>query len=157
METTEQPLKYHAIRERVRWGDVDAAGIIFYGSYVRFFEFAESELFRVIGLPYSKLAEIHHVWLPRVHVEVDFRSPAKLEDLLEVRVAISKLGGSSIGLKFEAYRIHDPEGEGPVVSNVMVAEASYVLVCVDHVSFDKVAIPPTLRERLLPYTSSPVD
>ena len=41
------------IEERVRWGDVDAANIIFYGSYIRFFEIAETELFRAVGLPYG--------------------------------------------------------------------------------------------------------
>ena len=40
-----QPWKF-TIEERVRWGDVDAARIIFYGAYIRFFEFAETELFR---------------------------------------------------------------------------------------------------------------
>ena len=46
-------LKKFTIEERVRWGDVDAAGIIFYGSYIRFFEIAETELFRAVGLPYG--------------------------------------------------------------------------------------------------------
>ena len=36
----------YRIQERVRWGDVDAARIIFYGAYIRFFEFAETELSR---------------------------------------------------------------------------------------------------------------
>ena len=43
----------HRIVERVRRGDVDAASIIFYGAYIRFFEFAETELFRSVGLPYG--------------------------------------------------------------------------------------------------------
>ncbi len=41
------------IEEYVRWSDVDFAGIIFYGSYVRFFELAETELFRAAGLPFG--------------------------------------------------------------------------------------------------------
>ena len=44
--------KKFTIEERVRWGDVDAARIIFYGAYIRFFEFAETELFREVGLHY---------------------------------------------------------------------------------------------------------
>ena len=42
--------KKFTIEERVRWGDVDAARIIFYGAYIRFFEIAETELFRSVGL-----------------------------------------------------------------------------------------------------------
>ena len=56
--------KKYTIEERVRWGDVDAARIIFYGAYIRFFEFAETELFRSVGLPYSVMFEELDVWLP---------------------------------------------------------------------------------------------
>ena len=41
------------IRERVRWIDCDAAQIIHYGSYIRFFEIAETEMYRSVGLPYA--------------------------------------------------------------------------------------------------------
>ena len=47
----------YTIEDRVRWGDVDAARIIFYGAYIRFFEIAETELFRAVGLPYSVMFE----------------------------------------------------------------------------------------------------
>ena len=45
------------IREFVRWSDVDKAGIIHWGAYVRFFEMAETEMFRAVGLPYSRVFE----------------------------------------------------------------------------------------------------
>ena len=54
------------IEERVRWGDVDAARIIFYGAYIRFFEIAETELFRAVGLPYGVIFDEIDLWLPRV-------------------------------------------------------------------------------------------
>ena len=56
-----------SIEERVRWGDVDAARIIFYGAYIRFFEFAETELFRAVGLPYGVMFDELDIWLPRAH------------------------------------------------------------------------------------------
>ena len=49
------------IEEYVRWSDVDAAGIIFYGSYVRFIELAETELFRAAGLPYGEVFDRYGV------------------------------------------------------------------------------------------------
>ena len=76
--------KKFTIEERVRWGDVDAARIIFYGAYIRFFEFAETELFRDVGLPYGVLFDQADIWLPRVHLECDFHQAARLDDLLEV-------------------------------------------------------------------------
>ncbi len=66
-------LKYK-IEERVRWGDVDAARIIFYGAYIRFFEFAETELFRAVNLPYSVMFDELDVWLPRVNARFAARA-----------------------------------------------------------------------------------
>lgn len=94
MESMNQFHKF-TIEERVRWGDVDAAGIIFYGAYIRFFEIAETELFRAVGLPYGKIFEELNIWLPRVHLECDFHRAAQMDDLLEVSVYLARIGKSS--------------------------------------------------------------
>ncbi|HEX2166505.1 MAG TPA: hypothetical protein VHG09_04640, partial [Longimicrobiales bacterium] len=59
------------VRERVRWSDVDAAGIVCYGMYLRFFELAESELFRTVGLPVRTLSGEYGLWLVRHRIECD--------------------------------------------------------------------------------------
>ena len=56
------------VEEYVRWSDVDAAGIIFYGSYVRLFELAEMELFRAAGLPFGTVFDTYNIYLPLVSV-----------------------------------------------------------------------------------------
>src|SRR4026208_1418590 len=96
--------KTFTIEERVRWGDVDAARIIFYGAYIRFFEFAETELFRAVGLPYSVMFDELDIWLPRAHLECDFRRVAQLDDLLEVSVFVGRIGRKSLRLNFEVRR-----------------------------------------------------
>ena len=131
------------IQERVRWGDVDAAGIIFYGAYIRFFEFAETELFRAAGLPYGVMFEELDIWLPRVHLECDFHRAAKLDDLLEVSVFVGRIGRSSLRLNFEVRR----HGESD-----LVATAHFVLVTVRRSTFETVMIPEQLRQRLAAYT-----
>lgn len=137
-----------SIEERVRWGDVDAAGIIFYGAYIRFFEFAETELFRQVGLSYGVMFEELDIWLPRVHLECDFHRAAKLDDLLEVTVFVGKFGRSSIRLNFEVRR----KGESD-----LIATAHFVLVTVRRNTFATVDVPDELRKRLVPFTSIPVD
>ncbi len=131
------------IEERVRWGDVDAARIIFYGAYIRFFEIAETELFRAVGLSYGRMFDELDIWLPRAHLECDFRSAAQLDDLLEVYVYVGHIGTKSLRLNFEVRR----KGEDP-----LVAEAHFVLVAVRRDSFQTVPIPEDLRRRLAPYT-----
>lgn len=131
------------IEERVRWGDVDAARIIFYGAYIRFFEFAETELFRAVGLPYGVMFDELDVWLPRAHLECDFRRAAQLDDLLEVCVHVGRIGKASIRLNFEVRRKGETE---------LVAEAHFVLVSVRRDTFETVPVPAELQRRLAPYT-----
>jgi YbgC/YbaW family acyl-CoA thioester hydrolase len=131
------------IEERVRWGDVDAARIIFYGAYIRFFEIAETELFRSVGLPYGRAFDELDVWLPRAHLECDFRQAAQLDDLLEVSVYVGRIGTKSLRLNFEVRRSGDPS---------IVAEAHFVLVAVRRNTFDSVPVPDELKRRLAPYT-----
>lgn len=139
-----QFLKF-TIEERVRWGDVDAARIIFYGAYIHFFEFAETELFRAVGLPYSVMFDELDIWLPRAHIECDFRSAAQLDDLLEVSVYLGRVGTKSLRLNFEVRR----KGE-----DALVAEAHFILVAVRRDTFETVNIPDELKHRLAPYTKS---
>ena len=139
-------MKKFTIEERVRWGDVDAARIIFYGAYIRFFEFAETELFRSVGLPYSVMFDELDVWLPRVHLECDFHRAAQLDDLLEVSVYVGKFGTKSMHLNFEVRR----KGE-----ELLIADAHFVLASVRRDTFETVIIPDELKGRLAPYTKLP--
>jgi YbgC/YbaW family acyl-CoA thioester hydrolase len=136
------PWKY-TIEERVRWGDVDAARIIFYGAYIRFFEIAETELFRAVGLSYGAMFDELDIWLPRAHLECDFHRVAQLDDLLELAVYAGPVGNKSMRLNFEVRR----KGEAEIV-----ADAHFVLVAVRRDTFKTVPIPDDLRQRLAPYT-----
>ena len=137
-----EPWKY-TIEERVRWGDVDAARIIFYGAYIRFFEIAETELFRAAGLSYGRMFDELDVWLPRAHLECDFRRAAQLDDLLEVSVYVGRVGTKSLRLDFEVRRNGESE---------LTATAHFVLVAVDRNTFQSVPLPEDLKRRLAPFT-----
>src|ERR1051326_3452300 len=54
------------MRVQTYWSDSDAAGIVFFPNYFRFFEQAEEELFRSGGKQRQAMLEAHHVWMPRV-------------------------------------------------------------------------------------------
>ncbi|HEX3183871.1 MAG TPA: thioesterase family protein [Pyrinomonadaceae bacterium] len=133
------------IEERVRWGDVDAARIIFYGAYIRFFEYAETELFREVGLQYGVMFDELKIWLPRVHLECDFKRAARLDDLLEVSVFVGHFGTKSMRLNFEVRRKGEEE---------LIATAHFVLAAVNQDTFETVPIPAELRERLAPYAAA---
>ena len=137
--------KKFTIEERVRWGDVDAARIIFYGAYIHFFEFAETELFREVGLHYGKMFDELGIWLPRVHLECDFHRIAQLDDLLVVSVYVGRFGTKSMKLNFEVRRKGSEE---------LVATAHFILAAVNQNTFETVPVPAELREKLAPYTAN---
>lgn len=135
-----------SVSEYVRWEDIDAAGIINYQAYLRFFGLAEVELFRSCGLTYRKLFEEMGIWLPRVHVECDFHHPVRLDELLVVEAYFGKIGTSSIHLHFAVRRDEQRD--------VIVATGKYVLVTVRQGEFTPVEVPQLLRDTLAPYVES---
>ncbi len=142
-----QPHKF-TIEERVRWGDVDAANIIFYGSYIRFFEIAETELFPAVGMPYGKIFDELDIWLPRVHLECDFHRAARMDDLLEVSVHVGKIGRTSLRLNFEVRR----KTEDGTIEKDLMATAHFVLVSTDRKNLKALPVPEELRKSLEPFT-----
>lgn len=130
------------VEEYVRWSDVDYAGIIFYGAYVRFFEIAETELFREAGVPYSQVFDRFGIWLPRAHLSCDFKYPARLDDRLRVGAYFTGFGRSSIRINFDV--VHVGAGE-------LAAVGHEVLVCTDRKTLRPVMLPAELRRVLEPF------
>jgi acyl-CoA thioester hydrolase len=128
----------HVAHERVRWSDVDKMAIIRYDAYVRFFELGEMELFRAAGFPFRVFAERADVTFPRRVLHQDYVSPCVLDELLEVRTRVSRLGTTSLTLAY------DIRGDGGAVR----ATGYMVLVCVDPASFRTRPIPDDLRAGL---------
>ena len=132
-----------SVSEYVRWEDIDAAGIINYQAYLRFFGLAEVELFRSCGLSYKTLFDELGIWLPRVHVECDFFQPVTLDELLVVEAWFGKIGTSSIHLNFAVKRKESPDA--------VVATGGYVLVTVGRGEFRPTPVPEIVRKKLAPY------
>ena len=136
--------KRFTIEEHVRWSDTDRAGIIYYGQFLRFFEIAETELFRAVGLPYAEVFDRFDIWLPRVQIHFDFRKPLVLDDLIEVSAYVGRFGNKSLTLRFEVNK----KGETD-----LVAEGHVVLACVNRSSFKSVSVPSEITKALEPYLS----
>jgi YbgC/YbaW family acyl-CoA thioester hydrolase len=136
------------IDEYVRWSDVDFAGVIFYGAYVRFFEMAETELFREAGVAYGKVFERFDIWLPRAHLDCDFHYPARLDDRLRVAAYFTKFGRTSISLSFDV--LHIASGE-------LAATAHEVLVCADRRALKPQPLPAELISLLDRFRLSAAD
>ena len=126
---------------KVRFGDVDHAGIAYYPNLYHYCHIAFEEFFEeFVGMPYPTLVEREHIGFPTVRVESYFRRPIKYGDVLEVRVGVVRVGESSVTFEFRAAR----SGEGE-----LCFASSHICVAVDMTTFKPERIPKYLREAFL--------
>jgi acyl-CoA thioester hydrolase len=89
----------HRIRIRVYYEDTDAAGIVYHAAYLRFAERARTEMLRRLGLDHASLRARFGLVFTVRRCAIDYRAPARLDDLLEVESGLVRLGGASVDLE----------------------------------------------------------
>ncbi|MBV8898195.1 MAG: acyl-CoA thioesterase [Acidobacteriaceae bacterium] len=124
-----EPFRFHT---RIRFIDTDTSGRIHYTAMFRYFESAEIEFMRGLGVSYTKFG----YGFPRVHVECDFMLSIMHDDPLEIEVFLTKLGRSSVRLEFRTLK----EGQ-------LAARGAVVIACMDKKTEKAIAIPSELREK----------
>ncbi|MDE0941406.1 MAG: tol-pal system-associated acyl-CoA thioesterase [Alphaproteobacteria bacterium] len=110
----------HRFAVRIHWEDTDAAGIVYYANYLRFIERARSDLVGERGVDQAALLADGGVVFPVRRCEIDYLQPASLDDRLEVRTTLRKLGGASLNMDQDIYR-----GEEKLI------QAKVRLACID--------------------------
>src|ERR687885_609494 len=98
----------------VEFGDTDMAGIVHFATFFRYMEAAEHAFLRARGLSVVMEWEGEPIGFPRVSAACDYLSPARFQDVLDVTVAVERLGRSSITYAFEFFK-----GEGAVARGRM--------------------------------------
>ena len=89
---------------RVIYGDTDLAGIVYYATYLRYFEAGRNEHIRACGLRYRDFEEQFGLRLPVSEVSVSYRIPARYDDLVEVETRISEVGRASARFDYRLLR-----------------------------------------------------
>ena len=119
----------------VRFGDVDPAGIAYYPRIFDFVHQANEALWDVhVGRRYYYLVSEEKLGFPLVHAEVDFKHPLRFGDRPIVKVTVSKLGTSSLGLHYVFF-----------VDDVECLDARMTVVCVRLDGLESVPIPAKYR------------
>jgi acyl-CoA thioester hydrolase len=121
---------------RIRFIDTDASGRIHYTAMFRYFESAEIEFFRTLGVSYNAARGYN---LPRVHVECDFMRVIGHDDLITIEVSLTKLGRSSIRLDFRTFKEEE-----------LAANGAVIMACADRKTLASAPIPDDLRAKLSP-------
>jgi acyl-CoA thioester hydrolase len=99
---------------RVYWEDTDAAGIVFYANYLKFFERARTEWLRSLGFEQERLRAGTGIAFVVAETAVRYRLPARLDDVLEITVRVAHLGQASLGVEQQAWRAGDLLAEGTI-------------------------------------------
>lgn len=95
--------KKTVLEYRVPYADTDQMGVVYYGNYLTLFERARNELMRAVGYTY-KACEAEGWMLPVIHAELDYRSPARYDDLLEVTAWVRSMKGVRLEIACEVRR-----------------------------------------------------
>ncbi|MCG8317424.1 MAG: tol-pal system-associated acyl-CoA thioesterase [Pseudomonadales bacterium] len=122
---------------RVFIEDTDAGGIVYYVNYLKFMERARTEWLRSFGYDFTKLHSMNCVFVVK-HAEVNYVSPARMDDLLQVRVTIAKMARTFIVFEQAILR-----GEQ------VLCEATIKVGCVSYDSFRPVKIPEAMQQAFL--------
>jgi len=83
------------IEKKVYYHDTDSGGVVYYANYLKFLEEARTEFCLSRGMDLRKLFE-EGMAFAVVHVEVDYKSPAKYGDTLKIGARVDKIGNSSV-------------------------------------------------------------
>lgn len=89
----------HVFPVRVYFEDTDAGGVVYHANYLKFAERARTEMLRQIGIESSALMAERGLAFAVRHCAVDYRKPARLDDLLEVRSRLARLDNASFVLE----------------------------------------------------------
>jgi len=119
---------------RIYYEDTDAAGVVYHSNYIKYFERARTEYLRSHGLLIAQLAEEGFIF-PVIRVEIDYKSPARHDNLLSITTLPVRTGGSSFTISHTVLRKSDDK---------VLAEGLITLVCVNN-ELKPVRIPAVLR------------
>ena len=85
---------------RVRYGETDQMGYVYYGVYAQYYEVGRVELLRSLGISYRELEEEGFA-LPVVNFEINYKKAAHYDDELTIRTTIKKLPSARIEFHYE--------------------------------------------------------
>jgi len=130
-------MKEHQIQVRVRYSETDQMSVVYHGNYVPYFEMGRVEWLRNKGISYKSLEE-SGIALPIVSMTINYKKPARYDDLLTV---ITKFKNqSSVKIEFDCEIRNE--------NNELLTTAHFILVFVDIILGKPIAPPKYILEFL---------
>lgn len=122
---------------RVYYEDTDNGGVVYYANYLKFMERARTEWLREQGVEQDHLIREHDLIFAVRSAQVDYRKPARFNQLLNVTAAIVKKGGASLTFEHKITPAED--------NNVLLCEGQIRIVCLSASTFAPIPLPETIK------------
>ncbi|MCS6991493.1 MAG: acyl-CoA thioesterase [Chitinophagales bacterium] len=132
----------HEIEIRVRYGEVDMMGYLYYGYYSFYYEQARVETMRSLGISYKRMEELGYL-LPVRDLHIKFIKPAYYDDVVRIRTMILKMPTTRHEFHYEMF---NPQGE-------LINQARTTLVYLDKATRRPLECPQFIKDLLRPYLS----
>ncbi|MBK8721225.1 MAG: acyl-CoA thioesterase [Saprospiraceae bacterium] len=126
---------------RVRYGETDQMGYLYYGNYAQYFEVGRVETMRSLGMSYRDLEVEHGILMPVMSMQVRYIRPAFYDDLLTIKTAIRHLPEKTITFYSEIYN----------EKNKLINGGEVKLCFVDAKSNKTIPVPDVILEPLRKY------
>lgn len=120
---------------RVYYEDTDSGGVVYYANYLKFMERGRTEWLRSLGFEQDELRETAGVLFAVRKVSIDYRSPARFNDALQVSVQLISRGKASLVFRQEIRAAVDGQ---------VLCDAEVKIACIDAASFRPAPIPQSL-------------
>ena len=130
-------MEYHQIQIRVRYSETDQMRVVYHGNYAQYFESGRVEWLRNKGVSYKWMEE-NGIMLPVVSLSINYKKPARYDELLTLKTILKKQ--SSVKIEFD-YELFNEEGE-------LLTTGNSILVFVDMKTGRPIAPPVYLFELL---------
>jgi len=130
---------FDEIKFRVRYGETDQMGYVYYGNYAQFFEMGRIEWLRKLGITYKEM-EQNNIMLPVMDLNIKYLKPAKYDDLLRLRTTLLKL--PKLKIEF-GYKLFNEQNE-------LLNTANTTLVFIDMIKNKPTLAPTYLMDKITP-------
>ncbi|MDR6967060.1 acyl-CoA thioester hydrolase [Flavobacterium arsenatis] len=130
-------MREHQFTVRVRYAETDQMGVVYHGNYAQYFEMGRVEWLRNMGVSYKWMEE-NGIMLPVVSLNINYKKPARYDDLLRVKTIYKNQ--TSVKIEFE-YEIYNE-------SNELLTIGSSILVFVDMKTGRPTLPPDYINEKL---------
>ena len=131
----------HIYQKRIRYGETDQMGYLYYGNYPALYEIGRAEAIRDLGTTYKSMEESHGIMMPVIEIGARYLRPAYYDDFVSIVTYLKEMPDKLIHFEHEIYNASDE----------LLNKGFVKLFFIDQSSGKRISCPEYLKVLLRPY------